>query len=91
MTAPQPGFPGVFFADASNPADLAKTIDGMSKAMTVWTFQAARGECSWICSDCCITCPSGMPDECVHGQQRCTDIIKRDKADALLPENGGPV
>ena len=89
MSAPQPGFPGLFFANAKDPAELAKTIDQMNQAMTAWTFQAERGECSWICSDCCASFPAGMPDECAHDNQKCTEIIKRDKADALLPENGG--
>jgi hypothetical protein len=31
--------------------------------------------------------PAGMPDACEHGDQGCTDIIKRDKTNALLPDN----
>ena len=59
---------------------LPETIDAMDKAMNEWTDKAARGECAWVCSDCCCSFPDGMPDECSHGDQRCTDIIRRDKA-----------
>ena len=31
--------------------------------------------------------PAGMPDACEHGDQGCTDIIKRDKTNVLLPDN----
>ena len=51
-----------------------------------WTLRAARGECGWICSDCCMSFPDGMPDECAHGVQSCTDIIKLDKQ---IANNGG--
>ena len=67
--------------------DIDKTIDGLNKATIEWTMRAARGECGWICSYCSCSFPNGMPDECIHGQQRCTDIIKRDKADALTHNN----
>lgn len=63
--------------------DIDKTIDELNKTTTEWTMQAARGECSWICADCSCSFPDGMPDECAHGHQRCTDIIKRDKALAM--------
>lgn len=59
---------------------LPETIEAMDKAMNNWTDKAARGECAWICSDCCCNFPEGMPDECAHGHQKCTDIIQRDKA-----------
>ena len=59
---------------------LPETIEAMDKAMNDWTDKAARGECAWVCSDCCCSFPDGMPDECSHGDQRCTDIIRRDKA-----------
>lgn len=59
---------------------LPETIEAMDKAMNDWTDKAARGECGWICSDCCCSFPEGMPDECAHGHQKCTDIIQRDKA-----------
>lgn len=54
----------------------------LDSAMKQWTLKAARGECSWICADCCQTFLEGMPDKCEHGHQHCTDIIQRDKAGA---------
>lgn len=74
--------PGVFIASADE--NLAATIDTMNKLTQEWTMRAARGECSWVCSDCCMTFPAGMPDACAHGQQVCTDIITRDKAEAAV-------
>lgn len=52
-----------------------------------WTDRAARGEIPWICSDCLLTFNEGMPDECFHKQQRCTDIIARDKMRAMREGN----
>lgn len=57
-------------------------IEEINKATREWTMQAARGECDWICSDCCVSFPGGMPDECPHGDVRCTKIIQRDKQQA---------
>ena len=74
---------GIFIADVNGP-DFSKTLEAMNKVTNEWTMQAARGECAWICSDCCISFPDGMPDACVHGSQWCTDIIARDKVDALV-------
>ena len=71
---------GIFIAPADE--TLGATIDAMNKATREWTAKAARGECGWICSDCCCSFPEGMPDECANGDQRCTDIIKRDKVEA---------
>jgi len=62
---------------AVNPTD--EQISQLDTAMQQWTLKAARGECSWICADCSMTFPDGMPDQCEHGHQGCTDIIKRDK------------
>ena len=62
--------------------DLNKTLAEMDRITQEWTLRAARGECSWICSDCCVVFPDGMPNECVHGQQGCTNIIIRDKKEA---------
>lgn len=59
--------------------NLSKTISAMDKHTREWELRAARGECAWVCADCCSTFPAGMPDACEHGDQRCTDIIKRDK------------
>lgn len=64
----------------------AKSIDEafqvLNAHMIEYTHQAARGECGWICSDCCMSDPEGMPDECFHGHQGCTEIIQRDKREA---------
>ena len=74
---------GIFISTSG--ATVGETIEAMNTITREWTDQAARGECGWICSDCCISFPEGMPDECPHGHQKCTDIIKRDKADAMTP------
>ena len=34
---------------------LPETIEAMDKAMNDWTDKAARGECAWVCSDCCCS------------------------------------
>lgn len=67
---------GIFVADSSN---LEAMLSHMDKVAQEWTKRAARGECAWICADCCVTFPEGMPNACEHGHQRCTDIITRDK------------
>ena len=72
---------GLFFV-AKNDDSMPRTIDALNKITNEWTDKAARGECQWVCSDCCGSFPDGMPDECAHGHQGCTDIIKRDKARA---------
>ena len=64
----------------ANPTD--EQIGQLDHAMQQWTLKAARMECSWICADCSMTFPDGMPDKCEHGHQGCTDIIQRDKAEA---------
>lgn len=68
-------------------ANLESHIEGMNAETREWTDQAARGECGWICSDCCGSAPNGMPDECFYGDARCTAIIKRDKARAMKVGN----
>ena len=73
---------GIFITPADE--TLPDTIEAMNIATREWTAKAARGECAWICSDCCCSFPGGMPDECLYGDQRCTDIITRDKANAKL-------
>lgn len=78
----QPTFPGIFVA--TGPVDFA----ALDKATAEWEARAARGECAWVCADCCMTFPSGMPDACEHGHQSCTDIIKHTKAVALAPTGG---
>lgn len=54
-------------------------MSALNKTTRDWEMRAARGECGWICADCCSSAPDGMPDECLHGLQWCTDIIRRDK------------
>jgi len=75
----QPIFPGVF---VSMGMPNQATMEAMNRATREWEMRAARGECSWICSDCCMTFSGGMPDTCAHGHQTCTDIIQRDKQQA---------
>ncbi|HHQ2808166.1 TPA: hypothetical protein ACXJW0_002049 [Pseudomonas aeruginosa] len=65
-------------------SELPDHIEGMNSSMRQWTDSAARGECGWICSDCCCSDPKGMPDECFHGHASCTAIIKRDKMRAMF-------
>lgn len=66
---------------------LPEHISDMDRVTREWTDQAARGECGWVCSDCCCTFNDGMPDECAHGLQACTDIIVRDKRNAMSEGN----
>lgn len=61
-------------------------LDALNAATNEWFAQAARGECGWICPDCCQAFPDGMPDSCCWGHQSCTDIIQRDKKAAQLKE-----
>nr|DAF93437.1 MAG TPA: hypothetical protein [Myoviridae sp. ctshb19] len=58
-----------------------------SRKMREIMASAARGECEWICADCLCSDPMGMPDQCFHGQQRCTEIIQRDKLRAMREGN----
>ncbi|WP_038995129.1 hypothetical protein [Pseudomonas putida] len=67
--------------------ELGAHIEGMNKDMRDWTDQAARGECGWICSDCCCSDPKGMPDACFHGHAACTAIIQRDKQSSMREGN----
>jgi hypothetical protein len=73
--------PGIFVGNLT--ADVEQQFESIDKATTEWTFKGARNECGWICCDCCICFPDGMPDSCAHGHQRCTDIIQRDKRNAM--------
>lgn len=66
---------------------LDEHIDQMNRATRAWTDSAARGECGWICADCCCSDPKGMPDQCFHGDERCTQIIRRDKLFAMREGN----
>jgi hypothetical protein len=62
-------------------------LEVMNKEVREWTDRAARGECGWICSDCCCFDPKGTPDSCWWGNQQCTEIIKRDKLRAMREGN----
>ena len=62
--------------------NLEEHLKKMDTETNAWTMRAARGECGWICSDCCTSYPAGMPDACDHGVEWCTSIIKRDKEHA---------
>lgn len=62
--------------------ELKDVLSSMNEEMRAWTRRAARMECGWICADCCGSDTRGMPDECFHGQQWCTDINQRDKKNA---------
>ena len=73
---------GIFITDMNSP-DFGKTLEALDAATNEWTQRAARGECGWVCSDCCDSFPDGMPDTCAHDLKGCTDIIKRDKKYAL--------
>lgn len=72
----KPMLPGVVVFHGQ-PSDTQ--LAALDAATREWEMQAARGECSWVCADCCVTFPKGMPDACEHGHQSCTDIIQRDK------------
>lgn len=65
------------------PKHLNSILDEMSRWTREWELRAARGECGWICADCCSSFPKGMPDECDHGIEYCTKLIERDKKQAL--------
>lgn len=82
----EPMFPGLF---VSLGMPSKETMAAMDKAMQEWTLRAARGECAWICADCCVTFSEGMPDSCMHGHQSCSDIIQRDKQDAQQRQGEG--
>lgn len=57
-----------------NPTD--EQVGQLETSTRAWELKAARMECSWICSDCSMTFPEGMPDKCEHGHQKCADILQ---------------
>jgi hypothetical protein len=59
-----------------------EVIEVMDKLTKDWTMRAAKGECAWVCADCCASFPEGMPDECLYDNERCNRILKRDKDEA---------
>ena len=69
--------PGIFVTTTGSGFD--SVIRGMDEATQEWERRAARGECGWICADCCVSFPEGMPDACEHGDKGCTSIIRRNK------------
>lgn len=71
--------PSITIIEGQPSAEVFASMDAMTND---WTMRAARGECGWICADCCQSFPKGMPDQCDCGHQSCTDIITRDKAEA---------
>jgi hypothetical protein len=75
--------PGIAIAKAENHQQLKEAISSMDLVTQDLFDKAARGECAWICPDCCVSFPEGMPDECPHKHQGCTDIIKNDKDRAI--------
>jgi hypothetical protein len=79
-------FPGIkiFFGSPSE-----AQLDALNRETRDWEMRAARGECGWICADCCASYPKGMPDACEHGHQSCTDIIQRDKREAAAIRSSG--
>lgn len=68
-------------------SELPEYISALDKATREWTERAARGECAWVCADCCYTFNEGMPDQCYHGVEQCANIIKRDKLRAMREGN----
>ena len=80
---------GILIATTEKESQAAGAMSAVDSSTNKWFDAAARGECGWICPDCCISAPKGMPDECMVGCQRCTEIIKRDKARANQPSKGG--
>lgn len=62
-------FPGIFICHQDS-------IDDLNKTTREWEVRASKGECAWICSDCCVTFPDGMPKKCEHGHEGCTKIIE---------------
>jgi hypothetical protein len=80
---------GIFIAVTKDGDSLDATVEHMNRVTQDWTLRAARGECGWICADCCVSFPAGMPDACEHGHQACTDIIQRDKREAIAKATGG--
>jgi hypothetical protein len=77
---------GIFIINKDDKEALAD----LNKATRDWEMRAARGECGWICADCCASFSNGMPDACTHGHQSCTDIIQRDKRQAAEPKEPTP-
>lgn len=57
--------------------------------MFAWEMRAARGEGSWICSSCCQSFSTGMPDACPNSTTNgCTEIIQRDRHWAQISKEG---
>jgi hypothetical protein len=63
-------------------------MDSLNKQTREYELRAARGECAWICPNCCMSFPNGMPDECGYGNTECTELNARDKREALAEKGG---
>jgi hypothetical protein len=88
MSEEKNAFPGIAVVQGY-PSEA--TFKAMDKFMDEWTNKAARGECGWVCPDCCSSWPDGMPDACDHGHESCTKLIQRDKRNAgVLPKEPKP-
>lgn len=70
-------------------------LEQLDEATNAWFMAAARGECGWICPDCCMSDPKGMPTVCLCNpdMESCNKILARDHAEARKhkPEGDPPV
>lgn len=73
MSTKLPGFPGIVVSVAPG----STFIESLNEATAAWEMRAARGECAWVCSDCCMTFPAGMPDACGKRCSRATPLPSR--------------
>ena len=53
----------------------ATELESLNRQTHQWECDAAKGLTGWICADCGVSFPEGMPTQCLHGDQRCTDIM----------------
>lgn len=73
---------GFLFATGTTKSGLAHVLEAMNKATLEWTHRAARGECEWVCADCGMSFPEGMPNQCGDNLKACNKLIERDKLEA---------
>lgn len=51
----------MFFVKVETPdSPLEKVLPALDNYINDWTAKAARGECAWICSDCCSSSQKGI-------------------------------
>lgn len=68
-----------FVAVASGKGEVSQSvISAMDKMTNDWFSAAARGECGWICPDCCMSDHKGMPAFCMCGSPGCDRLLVRD-------------